>query len=108
MTWQTVVVSQVTGNAASHLNWLHFQDLAAGSIDAHGDNLQVRGDLLRRVISSFGLGGDARLEGRSRLLAAIVFATFLTKVTYSEKVSGGSRTLRISLQSSGLSFSKKV
>ena len=41
-----------------HISWFHFQDLAAGSIDVHGDDLQVRGDLLGRVIRSSSLGGD--------------------------------------------------
>ena len=56
-------MAQITGNVASHLNWFHFQDLAAGSIDVHGDDLQVTGDLLGEQISSSGLGGDVRTFG---------------------------------------------
>ena len=65
MTWQAAVVAQVTSNAASHLSWFHFQDLATGSIDVHRDDLQVRGDLLGRLISSSGSSGDVRRFGGS-------------------------------------------
>ena len=65
MTWQAAVVAQVTNNAASHLSWFHFQDPAAGSIDVHGDDLQVRGDLLGKLISSSGLRGDVCRFGES-------------------------------------------
>ena len=65
MTWHAAVVAQVTSHAASHLSWFHLQDLAAGSIDVHGDDLQVRGDLLGKLISSSGLGGDVCRFGGS-------------------------------------------
>ena len=65
MTWQAAVVAQVTSNAASHLSWFHFQDLAAGSINVHGDDLQVRWDRLGKLMSSSGLGGDVCRFGGS-------------------------------------------
>ena len=109
MAWQATVVAQVASHTAGHLRRFYLQDLAACAIYVHGDDLQVRGQLLGKLTCSSGLGGMyAGLEGLSRLLAAVLFSTFFTKVTYVEKVSGGSCTLRISRRSSGLSFSKKV
>ena len=65
MTWQATVVAQVTSNAAIHLSWFNFQDPAAGSIDVHGDDLQVRGNLLGKLISSSDLAGDVCRFGGS-------------------------------------------
>ena len=65
MAWKATVLAQVASHTAGHLRWFDLQDLAACAIDVHGDDLQVRGDLLGKLISNSGLGGDVCRFGGS-------------------------------------------